>query len=214
MSIRLTNEMRHTIKAAIFQATEIPGKLEELEKQIKKFFTNWAKAQVPKDFIDATKHLPKSWLACRTYVTAEAGTTFYCPVWSQYAWSRNVSFNDPVSVPNNFQFKDFTRKDLGSKPELQALLNEVIIWQDKEIKTKQELEDTLKAYTTVDKLLKDFPEFAKHCPEKPVYAIAVNPDRVALNLMNVGFDITVKPVKHASTPATKVSKTRVKKVKA
>lgn len=214
MSIRLTNEMRATIESAIYKATTIPGKLEELEKQLKKCFTAWAKSQVPKDFIDATKHLPKNWLPNRGSMHLQYGTSFQHPEYSDSSWTHSMDFNDPIQVPNDFQFPTFTRTELKKHPEIENLLVEVIDWKKKGKATKQELKNTLKAYNTVDKLLKDFPEFAKHCPEKPVYALAVNPDRVALNLMNVGFDITVKPVKTASTPAAKVSKPRVKKVKA
>ncbi len=215
MSIRLTNESRKVIQSAIYKATEIPGKLDQLEKDIKAFFTQIAKNQVPKEFTDATKHLPKNWLAVRSNISAVSGTNFYNPVVAPHSWSTNVTFNDTIAVPNDFQFKEFTLADLKKHPELQEMLAEVVVWREKKKEIEAELASTLAAYNTVEKLLKDFPEFAKHCPDRPVYALTVNPERVALKLMKAGFDITVKPavVTKAVVPVTPAKKPRTKKVK-
>lgn len=206
MSIRMTKEMRTTIADAVYKATEIPGKLEKLERDIHTFFTTFAKNQVPKDFIKATAALPKNWLAQRTRISADGGTTFHSPNELEYSWQSNIFFNDPISVPNDFQFTDFKRSDLPKYPEHQKMLNEVVALDKQKKEIKKELMDTLNAYSTVEKLLKDFPEFAKHCPEKPVYALTVNPDKVVYNLKCAGFDITTLPAKPVITTPVKASK--------
>lgn len=211
-SNRLTNSLRQKIAAKIFNATTLPNQLMTNTNALKKIYKNWFISKLPKDFKQATKSFPKEWFHQANRIEITRGMSTYNPNIEEiekYNYTDSVYFEDPVSVPYSFRCPSFKKTDLDKLPELLPLLAERVILLKAEKDTKKELETTLNAYTTVTKLIKDFPEFAKHCPDAPTtsYPIAVNPDKVVHALMKVGFDITVKPVK------TTVVKAKTKKVK-
>lgn len=210
MSTRMTNDRRSQISHKIYKATSLPGRLEENEKQIVKLIANWYKALVPKDFVEATKSLPKEWFQHTATIHCQAGTNPYSPdINSNSEWSSIISLDDPIKVPVSMERCKFTRDDAKRMPHLLELLAERVDLFKQEKAVKENLRLTLNAYNTVEKLIKDFPEFEKHCdvPAKE-YPIAVNTAATSLLLMKAGFDVTVQKPKAKSTKSsTKTKKT-------
>jgi len=196
-SNRLTIELRNQIAEKIFNATALPTKLEVNTLALKKIYKDWLISKIPEDFKQATKNLPKEWLQQCSRIEVASEMSLSNPDMSTYGnsgWMHTTYFDDPVSVPASFRIPSMKQIDFNNLPDLAFHLGERVGLLALEEQTKKSLKETLKVYNTTTKLIKDFPEFAKHCPDAPLsYPIAVNPDKVVHGLMQVGFDITVKP---------------------
>lgn len=192
---RLTKAIREDLAKKIFAATNFP----DLKAQIKKDFyaasTLWAKSFLPPDFNDSIKNLPREWFAtCSSYELRGAVNPLNCmkPLNERHSYSHTVPL-EAFACPVRMVVTPPGQDDAGSVVQewLKVLIKRAENWFDESEKFKAELDSTLWAYNTTEKLLKDFPQFAKHItiPQK-TYPVAVAPGKFSALLTASGFDKT------------------------
>lgn len=200
---RLTKTMRDDIVAKILAATDFPAIKEKIEKDFFDASTIWAKSFLPPHFNDSIKHLPREWFAtCASYelrgefhpvnlMKPEDDRRFYHL--TAHAEAFACPFGMIVKPPGRRDHQVKAPDVIVVQSWLQELIDRANKWFEDYSTVETELHNTLRAYGSVEKLLKDFPQFAKHItiPQK-TYAVAVVPSKLSALLTATGFDNTEK----------------------
>ena len=185
---RLTKDLRSKILDSILAATKYPALEETYMKLCRASATAWAKSKLPKEWESKTKGLPREWFATCSQIAMSG----YHPgriTKMRYTYSIEIeAFAAPMTM-------SCPKIDDSDPPtwffELRKETDKV---RDEYFTLRSTINGTLNSYTTVEKLLKDFPEFSRHVPNQPThYPISTNVTEVVKVLMGAGFDTGVKP---------------------
>lgn len=210
MSIRLTKQMREDIRDRVMAATTLPVTRKEIEEATKKYLSRWLSEQIPKAFRDFTKSAPKSWFMMANLARVQNGVS---PLYilmsgvpnSDYSsrYISNVYLDDPVAKPADFSVPCISIETASQ--ELLVLVAQATALHAQYTETKAKVEATLNGFTTLDKLIREVPEFEKHCTGyKPNYAVVVDSANTLSALFKAGFDTTeTKPVTTKAKAKTK-----------
>lgn len=206
--MKLTNALRSEIIENIVKATDLPDLKAELKKSMDKFANEYARSFLDKKFIAATAQLPRHWF--RTVCSISIHPKQHPVEIAMYReegerntrWMMDYgieSFAAPMSMRINSIDKD------EDAPKLVPLIAEAKAIAERERAMRATLKATLAAFNTVEALVKDFPEFERHCPKQPAksYPVAVNTQPVIDMLVAAGFDKGLKQPKAAAKPAAK-----------
>lgn len=195
MTTRLTKLMREEILNRIMQATAFPTMYAEIKKETSIFASKFLSAQIPKEFKEFSKNAPKEWFMCTSHVYFKNEV---CPMYLLNSapptghtakWSSTVSLYD--SVPRPADFKPMVVTSANGGKELAALVDRATQYYLQYTDTRNKVASTLSGYRTVDRLVKDVPEFEKHCVyTKPSYAVTVDSANTLSALFKAGFDTT------------------------
>lgn len=194
---KLTNKMRQETLDKVMAATNFPEQREELLKKFFNWCTSYAKAHLPPDFTEKTKGVPREWLATRVDIDVDGRfnpITITGPEVKRGICYYQSAPIEAMAVPIRLQIPDpvKNKNDVLSAPiELQWLVAEANKWVSDYDEVAAEVRKTLHAYTSTDKLLKDFPQFAKHLDvPSPQRALTVSPAKLSALLTATGFDKT------------------------
>lgn len=194
---KLTNKMRQETLDKVMAATNFPEQREDLLKKFFNWCTSYAKAHLPPDFAEKTKGVPREWLATRVAIEVDGRfnpITITGPVVKRGIYCHRSAPIEAMAVPVGLQIPDPVKEVGGvlSAPiELQWLVDEANKWVSDYTAVETELRKTLHAYTSTDKLLKDFPQFAKHLDVPSAQrALTVSPAKLSALLTATGFDKT------------------------
>lgn len=153
MSVRLTKAMREEIVEKIYKASDLPGRKEALRALVKKSVRDMAVAMLPQEFVELTKKHPKEWFGQRTDFRIGPGYPDICG----YGRWCYVNFDDPISVPNNYQLSEEDRAKVYAWMDTNYVPVAAAIEAD-----ESKLRDTswalVNSFRTADRLLKEAPE--------------------------------------------------------
>jgi len=200
MSIRLTKALREEIAKNIYKASDLPARLEDLEKTPKAAAADFIRACWPKGFAEAVKAHPQEWFGVVTFIrvtcyTQRRETGGRIELSSENignTYSRDITLDSPVPFPAQLGNREYVvaiHEWLYDtyRPMYQAWAAD-----------KQKLTDStwalLNSYRTVDALLKAAPELKQFVP-----AASANYPLPALPVSNViatflERGITLQPV--------------------
>lgn len=213
--MKLTKEARAQIVENIVGATDLPDLKEALKKSMDKFANEYARSFIDKKFIAATANLPREWF--RTVVSFSISpeydpvriTRYVPPGVPKERWMIDYpveAFHAPMNINIPSIYKKADPENVPAK--LRPLIAEANAISEREHEMRRTLEATLVSFTTVEKLIADFPEFERHCPKPPTktYPVAVNTQPVIDMLVAAGFDKSLKTPKPAAKPAKTAAK--------
>lgn len=194
---KLTNKMRQETLDKIMAATNFPEQREDLLKKFFNWCTNYAKAHLPPDFAEKTKGVPRDWLATRVAIDVDGRfnpITITGPENKRGNYYYRSAPIEAMAVPVLLNIPDPITEvaNVCKLPiELQWLVDEANKWVSDYAEVEAEVRKTLYAYSSTDKLLKDFPQFAKHLDvPSPQRALTVSPAKLSALLTATGFDKT------------------------
>lgn len=186
MSTRLTKALREEIAKNIYKASDLPARLEELEKLPKAAATSLIRACWPEGFAEAVKNYPQEWFGAVTYVslssyTRRRGTGERIDISSEVVgkvYTGHICLDDPLPFPAQ-----------AGREEYRAAIHEWLYDTYRPMyqawaADKQKLTDStwalLNGYRTMDALLKAAPEMKQFVP-----ASSTNYPPPALPISNV-----------------------------
>ncbi len=178
-------------------ATNFPEQREELLKKFFNWCTSYAKAHLPPDFKEKTKGVPREWLATRVAIEVDGcfnPITITGPKDKRGNYYYRSAPIEAMAVPVTLIIPDPVKEvnDQRTLPiELQWLVDAANKWVADYAEVEAEVRKALYAYSSTDKLIKDFPQFAKHLdiPSKE-RQVAVMPSKLSALLTATGFDKT------------------------
>lgn len=206
--MKLTNVLRSEIIENIIKATDLPDLKAVLKKNLDKFANEYARSFVDKKFTAATANMPRDWF--RTVASISIHPDHLPTEIAKYRdeeqrgsrWMVDYpveAFPAPMSLKVTAIYKT---DDVPVK--LAPLIEDAKAISERETKMRTTLNATLNSFTTVEKMVADFPEFERHCPKPPAksYPVAVNTKPVIDMLVAAGFDKGVKkPVRKRAKAA-------------
>lgn len=191
---RLTKQLRSEIASAVYKASKLPAELKELEKMPLAKFKEILLASRPREFVDMIQGLPKEWFHAEQSTWGhrryrDDGSTHYMAE-SQIGKFSNIglTLDDPVLVPKE-GCSDYNAA-IG-----QWMYDEYRPQYMNWAKRREELfaatMGVLNSYRTVEKLLKDAPEFEQFIPKNSVtYPVPAVPISNALAVfMSAGIEL-------------------------
>lgn len=164
MSIRLTKALREEIAKNIYKASDLPARLEELEKLPKAAAADLIRACWPEGFAEAVKNHPREWFGAVTTIyinsyTRRSDVKEYIDISSETVGSiyvGNICLDDPVPFPAQ------TGREEHVTAVHEWLYDTYRPMYQAWAADKQKLTDSvwalLNSYRTVDALLKAAPE--------------------------------------------------------
>lgn len=164
MSIRLTKALREEIAKNIYKASDLPARLEELEKLPKAAAADLIRACWPEGFAEAVKNHPREWFGAVTTIyinsyTRRSDVKEYIDISSETVGSiyvGNICLDDPVPFPAQAGREEHVTAVHEwlydtYRPMYQA-------WAADKQKLTDSVWALLNSYRTVDALLKAAPE--------------------------------------------------------
>lgn len=195
MATTLTKAMRADIVEAIYKASKLPKQLEELHKLPKEKYRELVLASRPEGFAEMIQGRPKEWFnsECETwnhryYRVEGAGKSRMDEDEIGMFASNCISLDDPVLIPAigsadfNGQLGEWMHKVY--RPKYMA-------WAKKREELRNAAFGVLNSYRTVEKLLKDAPEFEQFIPDKAKsYSVPMVPVSNALaTFIDAGIEL-------------------------
>lgn len=174
MSIRLTKALREEIAKNIYKASDLPARLEELEKLPKAAAADLIRACWPEGFAEAVKNHPREWFGAVTTIyinsyTRRSDVKEYIDISSETVGSiyvGNICLDDPVPFPAQ------TGREKHVTAVHEWLYDTYRPMYQAWAADKQKLTDSvwalLNSYRTVDALLKAAPEMKQFIPNASV----------------------------------------------
>lgn len=194
---KLTNKMRQETLDKIMAATNFTEQREDLLKRFFNWCTSYAKAHLPPDFAEKTKGVPREWLATRVAIEVDGRfnpITITGPENKRGNYYYRSAPIEAMAVPVTLIIPDPVKDaaDVLSAPiELQWLVDAANNWVKAYDEVEEAVRKTLYAYSSTDKLIKDFPQFHKHLDiPSAVRALTVPPAKLSALLTATGFDKT------------------------
>lgn len=191
---RLTKQLRIEIANAVYKASKLPAELKELEKMPLAKFKEILLASRPADFVIMTQGKPKEWFhaeqSCwshRRY--RDGGSTRYMTEGQIGKFSNEgLTLDDPILTPKEgctdyggaigqWMYEEY-------RPQYMA-------WAKRRDELNAATMGVLNSYRTVEKLLKDAPEFEQFIPKNSVtYPVPAVPISNALAVfMSAGIEL-------------------------
>lgn len=214
MAIRLTKQMRSTILNSIMKATDFEKKEEKIRTDTKVEVHKMLLGFIPKSFSDMVNAAPKKdrdYFNVFTSITLDS-TLSPNAVFKNYYIKEGYTATENIfdthvpayfnrSLLNDYSIMQSNLRVSDATPRLLALVEEAkeLVQAKKDL--RYTVENSLASYHTVEKLLKDYPEFTRHCPDKPPsYALVVDNAVTLSALFKNGFDIETKKATKVVTP--------------
>lgn len=206
--MKLTNALRSEIIENIIKATDLPDLKAVLKKSMDKFANEYARSFLDKKFIAATAQLPRDWFrtVCSISIHPDHLPTAIAKYHEDEDRRSRWSVDYPIesfAAPMCMQIKSiYKSEDVPAK--LVPLIADAKAISERETAMRSTLKATIAAFNTVEALVKDFPEFERHCPKPAIksYPVAVNTQPVIDMLVAAGFDKGVKkPVRKRAKAA-------------
>ena len=154
---RLTKALKEEIVKAVFKASALPARRDELNKQLSITVREALVLTLPERFLEVTKNLPSGWFQCMS--------NYYLHYSGNKAVPGNICIDPPISYPAHDapQLSSETRSALLDK------YNKLFQVYERD---RDELNNTtwalLNSYRTTEKLLNDVPEMEKFIPKESV----------------------------------------------
>lgn len=174
MSIRLTKALREEIAKNIYKASDLPARLEELEKLPKAAAADLVRACWPEGFAEAAKNHPQEWFGAVTTIyinryTRRGGVGEYIDISSETVGSiydNSIYLDDPIPFPAQMGREEYVivvHEWLYDtyRPMYQA-------WAADKQKLADSVWALLNSYRTMDMLLKAAPEMKQFIPNASV----------------------------------------------
>ena len=180
-TIRLTKQLRDEIASAVYKASKLPAELKELEKMPPAKFKEILQASIPADFTAMIQGKPKEWFHAeqstwdhRRYHEGERARYMGEDQIGDFSNS-GLTLDDPVLVPKvgctdydgaigQWMYEEY-------RPQYMA-------WAKRRDELSAATMGVLNSYRTVEKLLKDAPEFEQFIPKNsdtyPVPAVPIS----------------------------------------
>lgn len=191
---RLTKQLRAEIADAVYKASKLPGELKELEKLPLAKFKEFLLASRPADFVAIIQGKPKEWFHAEQSTWAhrryrDGDSTHYMGENQIGKFSNEgLTLDDPVLIPNegcsdyNAAIGQWMYEEY--RPQYMA-------WAKRREELFAATMGVLNSYRTVEKLLKDAPEFEQFVPKNSVtYPVPAVPISNALAVfMSAGVEL-------------------------
>ena len=193
---RLTKQLRSEIASAVYKASSLPAELERLEALPPAKLKEILQASRPREFVYMIQGMPKEWFHAEQSVwghqryrndSGEHLDTMYTDEIGKFA-NGGLTLDDPVLIPKK-GCTDYTIS-IGQwmyeqyRPQYMA-------WAKRRDELNAATMGVLNSYRTVEKLLKDAPEFEQFIPKNSVaYPVPAVPISNALTVfMSAGIEL-------------------------
>ena len=180
---RLTKQLCAEIADAVYKASKLPTELKELEKLPLTKFKEILLASRPREFVDMIQGMPKEWFHAEQSTWAhlryhnDSGEhlhTMYTDEIGKFA-SSSLTLDDPVLIPK----KGCTNYTISIGQWMyEEYRPQYMAWAKRRDELNAATMGVLNSYRTVEKLLKDAPEFEQFIPKNsatyPVPAVPIS----------------------------------------
>lgn len=191
---RLTKQLRAEIAGAVYKASKLPTELKELEKLPLTKFKEILLASIPADFVVMAEGKPKEWFhaeqSCGAHRRYRDGDNTHYMGENQIGKFSSgwLTLDDPILIPKE-GCTDYSSA-IGQwmyveyRPQYMA-------WAKRRDELNAATMGVLNSYRTVEKLLKDAPEFEQFVPKNSVtYPVPAVPISNALAVfMSAGVEL-------------------------
>lgn len=196
--------MRLEIENRIVQATDLQSQKDAIKKDMDKFANEYARSFLDEKFVAATANLPREWfkhVASIEIHRSLSPTNLIRSMGKEKNWHESYPV-EAFPAPMCINIRSIT-KETDVPAKLKVIIDAAKALIQREKKMRETLRNTLNAYTTVEKLTADFPEFQRHCPQQPAksYPVAVCKQTVIDMLVASRFDKSLKKPVAKKKPA-------------
>lgn len=191
---RLTKQLRSEIASAVYKASKLPEELKQLEKMPLIKFKEILLASRPAGFVTMTEGKPKEWFCAEQSTWThrryrDGDSTHYMGEHQIGNFSNSgLTLDDPVLIPKE-GCSDYNAA-IG-----QWMYDEYrpqyMYWAKRRAELLEATMGVLNSYRTVEKLLKDAPEFEQFIPKNSItYPVPAVPISNALAIfMSAGIEL-------------------------